>query len=174
MRQGQLVPAAIAPEAVHRVSYFYHRQVAVQRQVSVIGRAYIGLLIISGYGAVIILYHTLFIQSKGALEEVDIALALKHLDQVQYGRLAIVEGDIVQKLEYPCIAQAAQLGIGIAAAEADLDVGMMLFDILSAAQTAVQIAGKWRRKPHQCRLVQGQLLLQYAQQYAIGKGWWCL
>ncbi|MNE56067.1 hypothetical protein D3C80_1509440 [compost metagenome] len=144
MCKGQLVPAAIAPEAVHRVSYFYHRQVAVQRQVSVIGGTYIGLLIISGYGAVIILYHTFFIQSKGALEEVDIALALQHLDQVQHSSLAIVEGYVVQKLEYPCIAQAAQLGIGITAAEADLDVGVMLFDILSAAQAAVQVAGKWR------------------------------
>ncbi|MNT55950.1 hypothetical protein D3C72_1932240 [compost metagenome] len=72
-----------------------------------------------------------------------VPLTLQHLDQVQYSRLAIVKGYIVQKLEYPGIAQAAQLGIGIAAAEADLDVGVMLFDILSAAQTTVQVAGKW-------------------------------
>ena len=42
VRDGQLVPAAVRPQAVHRVEHVEQRQVVVQRQAGVGGRAAFG------------------------------------------------------------------------------------------------------------------------------------
>jgi hypothetical protein len=86
--------------------------------------------------------------------------------------LAVVERDEIDIVEDAGIGDAAQLSIGIAAAQRDRQVRTALFDRLRDAKCSIQIAGERHGQTDQRRLGPVKVIPECLQQEFIRETGW--
>ena len=149
VRDGELVPAAVGPQPVHRVEHVEQRQVAVQRQ-AVPGRRARLLERHVGLGEVDVAHAAGgVVAHEAAHQALPRAPALQMLDQREQRAFAGVQRDEVEEVEHARLGQLAQLGVDEAAAERGDHVRVPRLDGLRDAQRRVHRAGKRHRQQHQ-------------------------
>ena len=152
---GQLVPAPVAPQAVHGVEHVQQREVFVERQAVPGGRAH-GLEGHIGLGPVFVLDLAAgSVSHKGAHQAACRALAAQVFQERQQGPLARVQRHKVHIVKQPGLGHLAQLGVDIAATERDFDMGVVGAHGLRNAQRGVHGAGKRHGQEQQLRGVLG-------------------
>ena len=154
VRQRELVPAAVRPEAVHRVEHLEQRHVAIERQAVVGRRARVALRNV--VLRQVVLEHDAapsrtYVRTSGCL-----AAPQPH-QQIQQRPLAVVERDVVEVVEHARIAQLAQLGVDVAAAENQRRLGRRRADRARHAERAVDVAGKRHGHADDVRWLRDQL-----------------
>ena len=167
VRHGELVPAAVAPQAVHGVEHVEQAQVFVQRQAVPGGRAHVFKGNV-GLGQVGV-FHCAVVPHKGALQALAPTLALQVLNQREQWALARIERHVVHKVKHARVAQLTQFGVHKTAAQRHGDSRVVGLDGLGDAKGGVHRAGKGHRQQHQLRLVpldggQGQVAQQVVHQ----------
>ena len=94
-----------------------------------------------------------YIAHKSAYQALNGTLALQMIQQRKQRTLTGVQADEVHIVEQARIAQLAQLGIYVAAAQSNTHMRAMRLDALRDAQRPVHGAGEGDRKHNQLRLV---------------------
>jgi hypothetical protein len=156
VRHGELVPAPVGPQPVHRVQHVQQRQILVQRQ------AVPGRRADFGKGDVrldqVHIAHRVLVLDEGAHQPLLRALALQVLQQRQQRPLAGVQRHIVEVVEHPHVAQFAQLGVDEAAAQHGDKGRVLRLQALRDAKGRIHRARERHREQHQLRLVALQRL----------------
>ncbi len=148
VRDGQLVPAAVRPETVHGVEHVQQRQIVVQRQAGVGGRAALGEGDIGLFEV-----DVLMLARIRAHQLIERPLVLQMFDERKQRTFASIERYEIEVVEYARLVHGAQLGIAITAAQYRDDGRVGLLDGLRDAKRAVNVAGKRRGDEHQVRLM---------------------
>lgn len=160
-----LVPAPLAPEAVHGVGHLGQRDVLLQGQPVEIGGGELGI------GDVLI---GVVEREVSSIESADKAVcgeaAFEELGEAQQGQLAVVEGDIVAIVEDAFVREVAPLRVGEAPAEDDSHLGTVLLEPAAAAQGAIETAREGYGKAHGVGLLLLDMLLQEAEHLVVDTG----
>jgi len=166
VRHGELVPAPIAPQAVHGVEHVQQRQVTVQRQAVPGGGAHLGKGHI-GFHHVDVLDRAIVTAHEGTHQALAAALAAQVFQQRQQWALARVQGHVVEVVEHARVGQLAQFGVHKAAAQHGGDVRVARLDGLRDAERGVHRAGEGHRQQHHGGLVAGDGLVRELLQQRV-------
>ena len=127
MRQGQFIPAAVAPKLVHRVGHFHDRDVFVQWQALVIRES--GLVLpASGISGVVLINDPVaaLVQGEGAYQflfgDRPVQIAQRLVKRV----LSIIQQEVIDIFEKACIRDGTKFCIHETASHKDRDIGMCL------------------------------------------------
>ena len=148
---GQLVPAPIAPQAVHGVEHVQQAQVLVDGQAIPRGRAHVFKGNV-GFGPMDI-PNPILLSHKGAYQPRAAACTLQMFNQGQHGAFTAIQGDEVDKVKQTRLGQLAQLGVDKAPTQRNPNIGMVALDRLCHAQGAVDRTREGDGQQHQLRLM---------------------
>ena len=154
MGHGELVPAPVGPQPVHRVEHVEYRQVAVEGQAVPGGRADLGEGDV-GLGEVEIAHLALLAQI-GAHQARLATLAGQVFEQRQQRALAVVQRDEVEMVEHAGLGELAEFGVHEAAAEHRDDGRVVGLDGLGDAEGRIHRARKRHRQQHHLGRVAGE------------------
>ncbi len=150
VRHGQLVPATVRPQPVHRIEHVQQRQVAVQRQAVPGRRADLGESHV-GFDPVHVLHLAVGIAPVGAHQALRRAPALQVLQQREQRAFASVQRHVIEEVEHTWLAQLAQLGVGVTAAQHGDDARVVRLHRLRDAERCVHRTREWHRDQHHPR-----------------------
>ena len=156
MRDGQLVPAAVAPQTVDRIEHVQQRQVILERQPVPGGRTHFAEGHIGLHEVHQPHLAAVRVTQESAHQALVPATALQVLDQGQQRALPGVQRHEVDEVEQARFLQFAQLRVDEAPAERDAGVRPFGLDGLGDPQRPVDGAWKGNRQQHQVWGVPGQ------------------
>ena len=167
VRHGQLVPPAVAANALVDVVGLERGEVIAQAIAGVVGRA--GLLVrgVLVGAAIGVRDGAAGVAVEGALEVADVAHALEVLDDVEQRALAVVEREVVDVVEEARLARVAHRGVEEAAAGHHHGVLVPLLHPLADAQRPVEVAREGHREAHQVRPVRLEVLVDRLEEQLV-------
>ena len=152
VRDGELVPTPVRPEAVHGIEHVEQRQVAIVGQPLPGGRTGLGERDV-GVVARDEADPTRALERKSAHEALPRPRAGEMLEQGEQRSLTAIERHEIEELEHAWLGELAQLGVDIAAAEHGDDAGAQRLDRLCDTERAVHRARERHRDEQDLRVV---------------------
>ena len=159
MGDREFVPMALRPETMHRVRAVQDREIASQ------GQAAIGRTADFGHAKfpirrIIHEDHLIFVAIERPAESCVWSGSGQMFDQREQRPFPVIEGDVINIVEYAGVGQTAKLRVGIPAAKGDGDLGSLALDRMGNTKRAIEVPGKGNSQTDERRIEALEMLPQ--------------